>query len=127
MDTLRRTIILVQEEPTKENGKARLYAFGIRAVASLAGVSLKTARRAETAAELNLGSLRSVLAWVSHHEAATQANATDEADEEGGHRSVLLRRASDRLRCERPVLREVQGDRGVEQPEQPRQPRSGAD
>ena len=110
MDTLRRTIILVQEEPTKENGKARLYAFGIRAVASLAGVSLKTARRAETAAELNLGSLRSVLAWVSRHEAAKEANAEDEADEEGGHRPVLLRRASDRLRRERPLLREVRGD-----------------
>ena len=127
MDTLRRTIILVEQEPTKANGKARLYGYGIRAVASLAGVSLKTARRAETAAELNLGSLRSVLAWVSHHEAATQASATDEAEEESGHRPVLLRRPSDRLRRERPVLREVRGDRGVEQPEQPRQPRSGAD
>ena len=94
---LRRTIILVEQEPAKANGKARLYGYGIRAVASLAGVSVKTARRAETAAELNLGSLRSVLAWVSHHEAAKEANATDETSEEGRDRSVLLRQPRHRL------------------------------
>ena len=61
---MRRTVRLVNEEPSKRAGKARLSAFGLRAVASLAGVSLRTARRAAKAGDLDMGSLAGVAGWI---------------------------------------------------------------
>lgn len=61
---MRRTVRLVNEEPSKRDGKARLSAFGLRAVASLAGVSLRTVRRAAKAGELDMGSLAGVSGWI---------------------------------------------------------------
>lgn len=60
---MKRTVRLVSEEPERRNGKARLFAYGIRAVAKLAEVNEKTVRRA-AANGLKLDSLASVLAYI---------------------------------------------------------------
>lgn len=57
---MKRAVRLVAEEPARRNGKARLHAYGIRAVANVAGVSTKTVRRAN----VNLASLRAVTGFI---------------------------------------------------------------
>lgn len=61
---MKRTVRLVSEEQARRFGKARLYAYGLRAVAQVAGVSVKTVSRERDAGRLDLGSLASVVAWV---------------------------------------------------------------
>jgi hypothetical protein len=67
---------LVEEEPLKV--RTRLYGYGVRAVARLAGVSEKTVSRAAKAGELDLGRLGSVVAWCGRKH---DGNRTDSVGE----------------------------------------------
>ncbi len=69
---VKRTVRLVAEEESKRNGKARLYGYGVRAVASVANVSVKTASRAVVSGALNLGSLESVRHWTTNRKASNE-------------------------------------------------------
>lgn len=68
-ETLKRKVRLVAEEPSRLNGKARLHAYGARAVASVAGVSVKTVRRDAISGRIDLASLESVRRWITERKA----------------------------------------------------------
>lgn len=59
-----RIVSIVSEEPQKRGGKARLWAFGLRAIAKAAGVSEKTVRRA-AGTEFDPAALAEVSRYVS--------------------------------------------------------------
>ena len=61
---MKRTVRLVAEEPKRRGGKARLWAFGLRAIARAAGVSEKTVRRA-AGTEFDPAALAEVSRYVS--------------------------------------------------------------
>lgn len=63
---MRRHARLVTEEPAKRAGKARLYAYGFRAIAAAAGCYEKTVRNAVQAGKLDPQNLRAVSAFVTH-------------------------------------------------------------
>lgn len=62
---MKRTVRLVAEEPSKRNGKARLYAYGAKAIADVAGTAVKTVVRATETGKLNPHSLESVREWTT--------------------------------------------------------------
>jgi hypothetical protein len=72
---VKRTVLLVSEEPTRRNGKARLYAYGIRAIAEVIGTSAKTVRRA-SGRDFDPASLASVLRFVNERQSHERHQAT---------------------------------------------------
>ena len=59
-----RQLRLVDEEPFRSHGKARLFAFGFRAIANLSRASLITVKRAHLSGKLDCNSLESVIKWI---------------------------------------------------------------
>lgn len=62
---MKRTVRLVAEEPGRPHSKARMFAYGFRAIALLAGTSEKTVRRSVARGELDPASLASVVRFVN--------------------------------------------------------------
>lgn len=68
----RRYVTAVAEEGLTEKSKVRLYAFGPRAVAACCGLDERTVRRHHKTGEVDLASLKSVIAYIlSHNSPAT--------------------------------------------------------
>jgi hypothetical protein len=65
-----RTITSVEEEDLKPNSKARLYAYSAVAISKVCGLSPGTVLRDQHAGKVNLGSLRSVILYIAHHNPA---------------------------------------------------------
>lgn len=65
MATMKRTVWIVDEQPVKPNGKARTFGYGFAAIATAAGVSDKTIRRA-IGKSLNPKSLVSVARYIRY-------------------------------------------------------------
>jgi len=81
--TVKRTVLLVAEEPVLRNGKARLYAFGVRAIAAAGGVSEKTVRRAIVNGTLNPSSLGCVLRFLTERENHERPSKSGQAARNG--------------------------------------------
>lgn len=60
----RRTVALCHSQPTAKRSRARLWAYGLEALAEARGCSVATVRRAVKAGRLDPACLASVAAWV---------------------------------------------------------------
>ena len=64
--TSRRTVTVVTEQKAFKGAKARMSAFGILAIATVAKCSTRTVERAIDDGKLDMESMESVLMWVGN-------------------------------------------------------------
>lgn len=61
-----RRVNLVVEQPDRKRSKARLYGYGIQALAVIRGVTVWTVKRDVARGRVDLGSLVSVVKYVNN-------------------------------------------------------------